>query len=125
MLTTTPAPKPCLVCSRPLKGRTDKKFCDDYCRNSFNNRLKGESNNLMRNTNNALRKNRRILSELLKKKSQAGRVRRDKLTGLGFQFKYLTHTHTNGRGRVYHFCYEYGYVNLENGWLLVVKRKTV
>jgi hypothetical protein len=124
MLTSTPTPKPCLACDSPLKGRTDKKFCNDYCRNSFNNRLKGDSNNLMRNTNNALRKNRRILSEMLKKKGQAGRVQRDKLMGLGFQFKYLTHTHTNGRGKVYHFCYEYGYLSLENGWLYVVKKPT-
>lgn len=30
----------CLNCDKTLKGRTDKKFCDDYCRNSYNNQLK-------------------------------------------------------------------------------------
>ena len=35
-------PKPCLSCSKPVKGRTDKKFCDDYCRNSYHNRYPKE-----------------------------------------------------------------------------------
>jgi hypothetical protein len=25
--------KKCLACGKQLKGRIDKKFCDDYCRN--------------------------------------------------------------------------------------------
>ena len=28
-------PKLCLTCNKPVKGRTDKKFCDDYCRNNY------------------------------------------------------------------------------------------
>ncbi|MCI2082984.1 MAG: DUF2116 family Zn-ribbon domain-containing protein [Bacteroidales bacterium] len=30
-------PARCLVCGRPLAGRTDKKFCSDRCRNIYNN----------------------------------------------------------------------------------------
>ena len=29
----------CLECGEPLKGRVDKKFCSDYCRNSHNNKV--------------------------------------------------------------------------------------
>ena len=29
--------KKCLSCGKLLKGRVDKKFCDDYCRNNYNN----------------------------------------------------------------------------------------
>jgi len=28
----------CLECGAPLKGRSDRKFCDSDCRNAFNNR---------------------------------------------------------------------------------------
>jgi hypothetical protein len=42
----------CLACDKPLKGRTDKKFCDDYCRNNYNNQLKAAKNNVVRNINN-------------------------------------------------------------------------
>ncbi len=30
----------CLTCRKPIKGRSDKKFCDSACRNTFNNRIK-------------------------------------------------------------------------------------
>ena len=56
--------KKCLECEEPLNGRVDKKFCSDYCRNSYNNKIDKESKNLVRNTNNRLRKNHRLLSEL-------------------------------------------------------------
>ncbi|MEP7253841.1 MAG: hypothetical protein ABI683_15720, partial [Ginsengibacter sp.] len=57
--------KLCLTCGKQVKGRTDKKFCDDYCRNNYNNQLKSNSTNLIRNVNNALGKNRRILESLI------------------------------------------------------------
>ena len=114
--------KTCLLCEKPLKGRSDKKFCDDYCRAAYNNDLKSAANNNIRNVNNALGKNRRILESLLPDGEQMVKANRDKLLHLGFQFKYMTHTYTNQKGNVYHFCYEYGYLPLENNWFLIVKR---
>ncbi|MBK8495766.1 MAG: hypothetical protein WBO39_04455 [Ferruginibacter sp.] len=114
--------KTCLQCERTLKGRSDKKFCDDYCRATFNNELKGAANNYMRNVNNALGKNRRILEGLLPDGEQKTKIKLDKLLHQGFQFKYRTHTYTNHKGNAYQFCYEYGYLPLENNWYLVVKR---
>lgn len=114
--------KTCLLCEKPLKGRSDKKFCDDYCRAAYNNDLKSAANNNIRNVNNALGKNRRILDSLLPEGEQMVKANRDKLLHLGFQFKYMTHTYTNQKGNVYHFCYEYGYLPLENNWFLIVKR---
>ncbi len=116
-------PKTCMACSKSIKGRTDKKFCDDYCRNAFNNKLKGEGNNTVRNINNALRKNRRILQELLPENAKMIKINLEKLLERGFLFKYTTHTYTNPRGNVYHFCYEYGYLPLENNGYLIVKQK--
>ena len=113
----------CHFCKKPVKGRSDKKFCDDYCRAAYNNELKSAANNYIRNVNNALGKNRRILEGLLTEGEQMANANRDKLLQLGFQFKYITHTYTNQKGNVYHFCYEYGYLPLENNWFLIVKRK--
>ena len=114
--------KICLVCEKPLKGRSDKKFCDDYCRAAYNNNLKSVSNNYIRNVNNALGKNRRILENLLPDGEQMIKTNQDKLLSLGFQFRYITHIYTNQKGNVYHFCYEYGYLPLENHRFLIVKR---
>ena len=58
--------KLCLTCSKPIKGRTDKKFCDDYCRNNYNNQLKSSTTNINKNINNTLGKNRRILENFFK-----------------------------------------------------------
>jgi hypothetical protein len=118
----TPTPNLCLSCQKPVKGRVDKKFCDDYCRNNYNNSLKGTSNNTIRNINNGLRKNRRILEELLGEEEGMKKMHLDKLNQKGFIFKYFTHQYTNQKGNIYHFCYEFGYLPLDNGWYLIVKR---
>ncbi len=100
-----------------------QKFCDDYCRNNYNNQLKSNTNNLVRNINNALGKNRRILESLFKTEDEMVKTTKDKLLQKGFQFKYMTHTYTNKKGNVYFFCYDLGYLPLDNDWYLLVKRK--
>lgn len=115
-------PRNCNYCEKPLKGRSDKKYCDDYCRATFNNEIRSATNNYIRNVNHALAKNRRILENLLPRSEQVAKINRDKLLLLGFRFKYFTHIYTNNRGSTYHFCYEYGYLPLPNNWFLIVKR---
>ena len=114
--------KTCLFCKKPVKGRSDKKFCDDYCRAAYNNDLKSASNNYIRNVNNALGKNRRILESLLPEGEPTAKANQDKLLQLGFQFKYHTHQYTAKNGNNYFYCYEYGYLPLEKNWFLIVKR---
>ncbi len=119
---STIQPRLCLTCGKPVKGRTDKKFCDDYCRNNYNNQLKADNNNLVRNINNALRKNRRILEGTIRAGEEMTKTTRDKLLQMGFQFKYMTHLYTNKKGTTYFFCYDHGYLPLEDDWYLLVKR---
>ena len=114
--------KTCLFCKKPVKGRSDKKFCDDYCRAAYNNELKSAANNYIRNVNNALGKNRRILAGLLPETESTAKANKDKLIEKGFQFKYHTHQYTAKNGNSYFYCYEYGYLPLENNWILIVKR---
>ena len=122
-MTINTEPRLCISCSKPVKGRTDKKFCDDYCRNNYNNQLKADSSNLVRNINNALGKNRRILDSLLNSGEEMAKTTKDKLLQKGFQFKYITHIYTNKKGNTYFFCYDMGYLPLENDWYLVVRRR--
>ena len=113
--------KNCITCGKVLKGRSDKKFCDDQCRNSHNNQLKSGVNNYKRKVNGALSKNRRILEDLFVRNGKMKRVKRDLLVGLGFQFNYLTHTYNNRKGSTYVYCYDYGYLEMEKDWYLIVK----
>lgn len=111
----------CLYCEEAIAGRADKKFCDDQCRTSYNNKLKSESQ-FVREVNITLRKNRKILEELIVPSEGKGKTTRQKLIAKGFSFTYFTHTYTTRAGTTYFFCYEYGYLLLENDFIMVVKR---
>ena len=122
-MTADTPPALCLACNKPVKGRTDKKFCDDYCRNNYNNQLKSAATNLVRNINNALGKNRRILESIIPTVEETFKTTKEKLLQKGFQFKYFTNSYTNKKGDVYLFCYDYGYLPIGNDWYLLVRRK--
>ena len=110
----------CSECERPLFGRTDKKFCSDGCRNAYNNRVNADATNFVRNVNNALRKNRRILLEI--KEGNQKEVHRDHLVRAGFDFDYHTNTRETQKGDMFYYCYDLGYQLLENNQIqLVVK----
>lgn len=114
----------CHNCDKPLSGRADKKFCNDLCRNEFNNHLKQDDNNYVRNINNSLKKNRRILEALLTEDAANKTIEKKLLDEQGFQFKYHTHTYTNKKGAIYFFCYDYGYLPLGADRFLLVRRKS-
>jgi hypothetical protein len=111
----------CLECGEALTGRKDKKFCDADCRSAYNNQLNKNSNNTMRNINNILRRNRRILIELNPRGK--AKVHRNKLIERGFQFNYFTNIYRTKAGKEYHFCYDYGYLELEDDFFTLVKRQ--
>ena len=110
----------CLECNDKVVGRIDKKFCSDYCRNSYNNKVDKESKNLIRNTNNRLRKNYKILTEL----NVTGKTKtsRRKLFDKGFDFQFFTSIYTTKTGNTYFYIYDEGYLALENETFLLIKR---
>jgi len=112
--------KVCLDCGQALLGRADKKFCNDQCRNNYNNRLNSDSAALVKSINNHLKKNRRILAEL----NPDGKVNvhKDKLVKLGFSFSYITHVYVTRNGSTYRFVYDYGYLPLDNDFYMLVRR---
>lgn len=113
--------KVCLECGEKIKGRIDKKFCSDCCRNSYNNKLNSNSSGYVKNVNAILRKNRRILEELTL--GRTAKASEAKLLERGFNFHYYTNTYTTQKGVKYYFCYEYGYTPLEKKIYFLVKRK--
>jgi hypothetical protein len=113
--------KKCLECGDPIKGRVDKKFCSDQCRNTYNNRQNSDEVNYVRNINFILRKNRRILA-LLNPNGKA-RVSKQQLTDKGFNFSYFTNIYITKTGNQYIFCYDYGYIHTENDYYTLVEKK--
>lgn len=113
--------KICLECGELLKGRSDKKFCSDYCRNSYNNKVGTDSKNLIRNTNNRLRKNYKILTEL--NITGKTKVSRNKMLDQNFDFNVFTGLYTTKTGSTYYYVYNQGYLALENDYILLVKNE--
>ncbi|NNJ89177.1 MAG: hypothetical protein HKP53_07230 [Eudoraea sp.] len=112
----------CLECNEVFKGRIDKKFCSDYCRNAYNNKLNKDSKNLLRNINNRLRKNYRILDSFTLKEGKT-RTTKTRLLDKGFDFEYLTNLYTTKKGTTYYFVYDLGYLPLDNDYYMIVKRE--
>ncbi|QYA25063.1 hypothetical protein G3I01_05915 [Gramella sp. MT6] len=112
--------KSCPECGEKIIGRTDKKFCSDYCRNAYHNKANKDSSNLIRNTNNQLRKNHRILEEL--NPNDKTSVTRTKLLAKGFSFEVFTSIYVTKTGNQYFFVYDQGYLKLENDFYALVKR---
>ncbi|MRX48814.1 DUF2116 family Zn-ribbon domain-containing protein [Pedobacter puniceum] len=112
--------KNCLDCGLPVIGRIDKKFCDDQCRSNYNNKIKNQNNSLIKSVNAILLRNRKILEKL----NPEGKTKTtlEKLQKEGFNFSYHTHQFTTQKGSVYTFCYDYGYLPLENHWFLLVRK---
>ncbi|MEX2380147.1 MAG: hypothetical protein WD530_05355 [Vicingaceae bacterium] len=113
--------KKCAECGEKLFGRKDKKFCSDQCRNTHNNRLNSDEGNYMRNVNNILRKNRRILASYAPKGK--GKANRETLLKDGFNFTYYTNTYTTKDNRTYYYCYDYAYLDIDNNWYAIVEKK--
>ncbi|MDA9555777.1 hypothetical protein N9R54_06040 [Pelobium sp.] len=114
--------KLCLDCESPIKGRADKKFCDDQCRSNYNNKLKINLNSQIKSINAILLKNYKILEKL--NPDGKTKINTSKLIQQGFDFKYFTHTYTNQKGDIYKFCYDYGYLKIDDHHYLLVKTKT-
>jgi predicted nucleic acid-binding Zn ribbon protein len=110
----------CPECGDKIIGRADKKFCSDACRNSYNNALNKDSKNLVRNINNRLRKNYRILEKLNTKDKT--KVKKETLLKHGFSFDYFTSEYITQARSKYNYVYDQGYLALDNDWFLLVKR---
>ncbi len=112
--------KNCLECGVKIIGREDKKFCSDYCRNAFNNKANRDTTNLMRNVNNKLRKNYRILSDF--NPTGKSKINKSKLLFKGFDFDYITNLYITKTGNTYRFVYDQGYLPLDDENFMLVRK---
>ncbi len=114
--------KTCLECGEKIRGRADKKYCSDHCRNAFNNKVNKDGKNLIRNVNNRLRKNYRVLDSFPLKEGKT-KTTRTQLMRRGFDFEYITNLYTTKKGTAYYFVYDLGYLPLDNDYYMIVKRE--
>jgi hypothetical protein len=112
----------CLCCGQILHGRTDKKFCDDGCRNSFNNQQNSSQNKEIRKINSILKRNRAILLAKLPEGKKQVKVSKDYLIFSGFSFGYMTHQVLQPSGFCAQCCYELGIILMEGNYCLIIRQ---
>lgn len=113
-----------MECGQDILGRKDKRYCSDYCRAQYFNTLHAQSSRDIRRINYTIRKNRNILCKL----NPDGKIRvhKMKLIELGLNFDYFTNIYKTKAGKTYFFCYDQGYIELEDEYYaLVVKQDYV
>lgn len=111
----------CPECGKELVGRADKMFCSNACRNTHNNKVNKDSTNLMRNVNNALRRNYKILTELNPK--ETAKVPKSVLVKKKFDFEVYTSVLNAKTGNTYFFVYDKGYQLLDNDVFLLLHKE--
>lgn len=120
------SPNQCPQCGKAIVGRSDKKFCDAYCRNSFNNQHITADEQYIKMTNTIIRKNRRILKTLCPEGKAT--VRREILETMGYDFRYFSGLYTSGKSKLRYFLlYDYAFAPIydhEVAKSLIVQRQT-
>lgn len=111
----------CLNCETPVFGRSDKKFCSDDCRNEYNYAHNKDITNEVRRVNRILRKNRNILKELNPKGK--AKYKKKRLLKEGLNLNYFTSMYQAQNGNTYFFCYDQGYIALDNDWYALVEKQ--
>jgi hypothetical protein len=119
------APGICLNCNKPIKsGRSDKKFCDSRCKDEYYNTIKTNEHKEIKEIDQVLKRNRRILKALFNPKKER-LVTREILLKAGFQFDYHTHfIVTKIKANEFVFCYDYGYREVEKDKFKLIKSFT-
>ena len=104
----------CLSCGKLLIGRSDKKFCDPYCKSSYHYKKSVEEEPRFYNkVDRQLKLNRKILKHY--NKAGKATLRAETILELGFDPNFFTHYWKNKKGDVYLFVYEYGFLKRKEG----------
>jgi hypothetical protein len=99
-------PYTCLKCGKALTGRSDKKFCNAYCRNSYNNQNKAADEPIHSAGQFKDSPKRRILKDHCPEGKAT--VRKERLLDMGFSFQYFSSIYKKG-SLTYYFSHEFGF----------------
>lgn len=112
----------CKICSKPLRGRSDKIFCSNDCKNHYHKNLRYASKKAAIEINGYLKRNYSILTELLDKNKTQVKVYRNVLEKKKFRFKYHTHYHINSNNKMFHYIYDLAWMEFSDDEILIIKK---
>ena len=117
-----PTVKTCLQCEKPLHGRSDKRFCSVECKHAWNAARRRTTRSVTDEIDNILHRNREILAMLMGEKTNKMEVERLVLDRAGFNFKYITGINTNSQGKLYHYVYDFAWMEFSKQLVLIVRK---
>lgn len=115
--------KTCPNCGDPFTAkRLNQDYCSADCRVQFNNHQAIQNRATVSETtaivNAILLKNREVLRRLSEKNEQVSLM---ELTQEGFQTNYITYFEPGKHGETKFFCYDYGYIFLNEKTLKIIQ----
>tara|TARA_R110000868_G_scaffold66111_4_gene197191 strand:- start:593 stop:943 length:351 start_codon:yes stop_codon:yes gene_type:complete len=112
----------CKICSKGLVGRKDKLFCSVKCKNYYHVNLRKATAIVVKELDGILHRNRSILLEIMGKRKVQCTVQRTVLEKKKFTFKYHTHQQTNSKGKIYHYVYDFAWMEFSNDDIMIVRK---
>jgi hypothetical protein len=93
-------------------GRSDKKYCTYHCKSAHQYEIRKQNESKFFEIDRQLKKNRKIL----KRFNRVGKtvLRKEDILSEGFNPNYFTHYWKNSKGQVYLFCYEFGFLDIQD-----------
>lgn len=107
-----------MQCAKTLKGRSDKKFCDSYCRTSFHNLAKRQRSSSFHHWFMRLRVNYEILSRHTTL-GQNHIISWQKALDEGFYHAIYSQKHKDDSGYISYQCFNISYTITSNKEILV------
>lgn len=116
--------KKCLECKHEFQGRVDKKFCSVKCKNDYNYRLRKTTKSVTKQIDAILHRNREILEQVMaSQKTQKLMLTKLELERWGFNFNYITGFYKNNQGKLYHYVYDYAWMEFSKQEVMIVRKK--
>jgi len=115
--------KKCKQCKKALAGRSDKQFCSVTCKNTFNYHQKKGNKDYVKGIDKILHRNRIILNTIMGEKRKKMMIDRLELEQMGFNFTYITRVYTNKEGKMYHYVYDFAWMDFSTQKVMIVRKE--
>lgn len=114
----------CKICKSIISGRSDKKYCSIQCKNEYHQKLRAVNQVATATIDKILHKNRRILLEVMGKKTMKRKVKRWVLDEKQFNYAHITGYYTNRQGKIYHYVYDFAWMLFSDQEVLIVRKSS-
>lgn len=112
----------CPICKAEVKGRYGKKFCSVKCKSYYHKRLRQVTRDVAHDIDKILHRNRSILLEIMGKRKRQITIARIELSKRKFNFKHITHYIKNKQGKIYHYVYDFAWMEFSKDEVMIVRR---